>query len=114
MFYYGVFIFFIAFVIIAALNILTGVFVEQAMTIGKNDTHGHIMEEVDRERTLVKDFARLFFSIKGEKKIDTNATISLEEFEAYMQQHGRYSLFWAPQFGNRKAFLACSALQVKP
>merc|ERR1711978_626401 len=65
------------------------------MTVSKEDVHGHVMEEVDRERALVKDFARLFFAIKGKPShADAVAeSITCEEFESYMSQPVARALF---------------------
>lgn len=90
--YYATFLFFIAFIILAVLNILTGIFVENAMRAAAHDRDGHVMEEMDVEHGLVRNFTCIFVAILAQRDgscfveddWQSSGTITAEDFEEYM------------------------------
>jgi hypothetical protein len=85
--YYWIFIFYITFILLAVLNILTGIFVENAIAVSQKDFEGHIAEKVQREQEIADVFERLF------RAIDHNQDDELpyEEFTMHMNLPS----FWA-------------------
>jgi len=83
-FYYSLFLFFIAFVILALLNILTGLFVDRAMKGVAEDKDGMVLERLHSDRVLVTDLCRLFCGMTGED-LDGDSTISETRFINFLR-----------------------------
>jgi len=81
--YYGLFLFFIAFVILALLNILTGLFVDRAMRGVAEDKDGMAIEKLHSDRAVVADLCKIFCAMTGED-VDTSSTISQERFQQFL------------------------------
>merc|ERR1719487_1045274 len=73
--YYFTFIFFIAFVSLAVLNMLTGIFTEKAIRVASSDKAGVLLEHLQNEREMVEELCRTFLSISG-KDFNEHAKIS--------------------------------------
>jgi hypothetical protein len=58
--YFCLFLLFTAFVLLAVLNIMTGIFVDRAMRIASEDRDGMILEKLYHERKMVEDLTRTF------------------------------------------------------
>jgi hypothetical protein len=63
--YYVVFLVYIAFVLLAVLNMLTGLFVENALRATERDLEGRAEREMAKEISAVREFVRLFAHIVG-------------------------------------------------
>lgn len=76
----GLLLLYIAFAFFAAINVVTGVFVESAMRTSETDREYIIQEEMAAKELYVKKMQQLF------EEMDTNGlgTISLDEFEAHL------------------------------
>mmetsp|Transcript_91535 Transcript_91535/g.144652 ORF Transcript_91535/g.144652 Transcript_91535/m.144652 type:complete len:757 (-) Transcript_91535:32-2302(-) len=81
--YYSMFLFFIAFIILALLNILTGIFVDSAMKVTAEDKDGEAVAKLAAERSTVLDLAKLHCVLSG-KNVEDNGTITLDQFEICM------------------------------
>jgi len=79
--YYVVFIFYVGFSHFAVLNVLTGIFVENAIKISTNDRDEVILESLEQERQYAAEIKNLFH------RIDTNGsgTVSWEELEPQLE-----------------------------
>jgi len=82
-YYYALFLFFIVFVILALLNILTGIFVDRAFKAVADDKDGMALEKLHTDRAVVRDLCRLYCAMTGED-IDSPATISSDTFQLFM------------------------------
>lgn len=63
MHYYLLFLFYIAFLVFAVLNVLTGIFVDQALQIAQLDRDNVIKEEMEREKLFVRNLQKIFSTI---------------------------------------------------
>lgn len=81
--YYGLFLFFIAFVILALLNILTGLFVDRAMRGVAEDKDGMAIEKLHSDRAVVADLCKIFAAMTGQD-LDKECVVSEEQFKAFM------------------------------
>jgi len=84
--YYIVFLFFIAFILLAVLNILTGIFVDSAMRVSAEDADGQVALHVDSEHATIQDFGRLFSVISGGCP-SIKSSVSYEQFRDRMASH---------------------------
>ncbi len=53
--YFVLFLLFTAFILLAVLNIMTGIFVDRAIRISSEDRDGLILEKLHNERKMVED-----------------------------------------------------------
>mmetsp|Transcript_26840 Transcript_26840/g.61900 ORF Transcript_26840/g.61900 Transcript_26840/m.61900 type:complete len:689 (-) Transcript_26840:22-2088(-) len=74
---YGLFLFYIAFVTFAVLNVLTGIFVDAAMQVADLDREKVISAEIQKEQSVADDLRTLFHDIDADK----SGAITWEEFE---------------------------------
>jgi hypothetical protein len=81
--YYSLFLFFIAFIILALLNILTGIFVDRAMKASAEDKDGEAIALLKQEREIVSDLCRLHCVMSG-SHVGDNGTLSFQEFEKHI------------------------------
>lgn len=82
-FYYSLFLFFIIFVFLALLNILTGIFVDRAFKAVADDKDGMALEKLYTDRAVVADLCRLYCAMTGED-IDAPVSISSDTFHTFM------------------------------
>lgn len=82
-FYYGLFLFFIAFVLLALLNILTGLFVDRAMRGVAEDKDGMAISKLKADRKVVADLCRIFCAMTGED-IEKDCKITAEHFKEFV------------------------------
>jgi hypothetical protein len=80
----GIFVFFVAFSQVALMNILTGLFVEQAMKLAEPDREALFLEKRKAELRSVQELA----VICNDLDVDGNGYISEEEFLAQIQNVG--------------------------
>jgi len=73
------FIFFIAFVQICALNVVTGVFVDSAFQMAQRDREVAVQEHLDKRNSYVKELKQIFL----EADTDESGTLSWEEFKEH-------------------------------
>jgi len=87
--YYGLFLFYIAFVLFAFLNILTGIFVDGAIRASKGDMEGSILSRLEEERHLEAVLSGLF------SVMDTNhdGYLTFEEFNDHLQEGVHWAYF---------------------
>jgi hypothetical protein len=81
--YYCLFLFFIAFIILALLNILTGIFVDRAMKASAEDKDGEALTRLNEERDAVADLCRLHCVI-SKSEVEDKARITRQQFEDNM------------------------------
>jgi hypothetical protein len=81
------FLFFVAFVSLAILNMLTGIFTEKAIKVASSDKAGVLLEHLDSERELVEELIRTFLTMSQHSEehesmsdVHENATLSREVF----------------------------------
>lgn len=79
--YYIVFLFFVSFIIFAVLNILTGIFLEQAVKVSERDHSTIAHETKEQEQEDLHDLKSLF----REVDVDDSGTITLNEFTNSLQ-----------------------------
>merc|ERR1719265_1878038 len=79
--YYGLFLFYIAFLTFAVLNVLTGIFVDNAMQVKQRDRDNVIQEEMERERRYSNALRDIFAKIDADK----SGTLSWEEFKTSLK-----------------------------
>ncbi|CAK0814759.1 unnamed protein product [Prorocentrum cordatum] len=82
-FWYGnLFVLYVAIMVFGVLNVITGIFVECAVTKARADTDLSLQEEVDREKSMMMQLIQLF------RVMDANmsGTISHDEWEAFTRQ----------------------------
>lgn len=72
---------YIAFAVFAVLNVVTGVFVNEAMVMAGKDQELVIEEELSRTGSDVNEFIRMFH----EADADGSGTVSWEEFKGHME-----------------------------
>merc|ERR1719191_1318757 len=72
---------YIAFVVFAVLNVVTGVFVNDAMVVAGQDQELIIQEELSRTGSDVNEFIRMFH----EADADGSGTVSWEEFTSHIE-----------------------------
>lgn len=77
--YFWLFLFFVAFVLLAVLNILTGIFTEKAHKIYAADKAGVLLERLDSEREMVEELCRTFCMMSG-KDFHEHAILPKEQF----------------------------------
>merc|ERR1719482_582759 len=82
-FYYCLFLFFIAFIILALLNILTGIFVDRAMKASAEDKDGEAIAIVKEERIAVYDLCKLHCVMTG-NEVEDKQTLSLKQFQDHI------------------------------
>merc|ERR1719482_1807022 len=75
-FYYCLFLFFIAFIILALLNILTGIFVDRAMRATAEDKDGEAISKLEADREAVRDLCKLHCVISG-KAVEDKGKITM-------------------------------------
>jgi len=75
------FCFYVVFVVIGVLNVLTGIFVERACELSGLDKDLVIQSEMTRGETFLVEMKRIF----EEADADGSGTISWEEFKRYLQ-----------------------------
>merc|ERR1711971_556309 len=75
------------FILLAVLNILTGIFVESAIAVSRADFEGHIAEVVEQEQAIADVFQRLFNAID----YNHDDELPYEEFAMHMNLPS----FWA-------------------
>jgi hypothetical protein len=80
--YYVLFLLYVATLTFAILNILTGVFAEEAMKVRQGDQENVIYEEMNRDKSVVKDIGKLFARLDA----DGSGSISWDEFEGYLER----------------------------
>jgi len=81
-FYLLLFLFYIAFAVLALLNVVTGVFVDGALAKSQHDRDMVAEKEIQQKRAYVTNLREIF----EEADADESGSISREEFDAYM--HG--------------------------
>jgi len=79
--YYFLFLFYIALLSFAILNVLTGIFAEQATEVRKADQENIIHEEMERDQSCKKDIRRLFNEIDK----DRSGSVVWSEFTAFLE-----------------------------
>jgi len=79
--YAVLFVVFIAFIILAVMNVVTGVFVHSALESAQEDLNTVIQEEVKSESSAVYKLQRLF----TEADADGDGKLSLDDFHAYLE-----------------------------
>jgi len=80
--WYGmVYLFFILVSVLAVLNIITGIFVKEALEMASQDRDLQMQLELEENRFLLKKLKDLFEQIDD----DQGGTISLEEFQRHME-----------------------------
>jgi len=72
---------YIAFTVFAVLNVVTGVFVDQAMIMSRQDHELVIDEELSREGSDINEFIRMFH----EADADGNGNVSWDEFQSHIE-----------------------------
>lgn len=87
--YRVLFLMFIAFSLFAAVNVVTGVFVESAMRTSEEDRDFLIQEELQAREANLKSLHRLFL----EMDTSANGTISLQEFERHVTDERAMAYF---------------------
>mmetsp|Transcript_84080 Transcript_84080/g.246637 ORF Transcript_84080/g.246637 Transcript_84080/m.246637 type:complete len:705 (+) Transcript_84080:116-2230(+) len=81
MVYRWLYTFYIVFVVIGVLNVLTGIFVERACELSGMDKDLVIQTQMKRNETFLKEMKRIF----EEADADGSGTISWEEFKGYLE-----------------------------
>mmetsp|Transcript_85131 Transcript_85131/g.264489 ORF Transcript_85131/g.264489 Transcript_85131/m.264489 type:complete len:716 (-) Transcript_85131:608-2755(-) len=79
--YRWLFTFYIVFVVIGVLNVLTGIFVERACELSGLDKDLVIQTQMKRNETFLAEMKRIF----EEADADGSGTISWEEFKGYLE-----------------------------
>jgi len=82
LFYMLLFLVYIAFAVLALLNVVTGVFVDGALAKSQHDRHMVAEKEIQQKQAYVTNLREIF----EEADTDESGSISWEEFDAYM--HG--------------------------
>jgi len=81
MVYRCLYAFYVVFVVIGVLNVLTGIFVERACELSGMDKDLVIQTQMKRNETFLKEMKRIF----EEADSDGSGTISWEEFKGYLE-----------------------------
>lgn len=89
--YYILFLFYIAFIVFAVLNVLTGIFVDQAMQMAALDRDNVIHEALEREDSFARNMKELFSSVDK----DGSGQISWSEFKKHVNDKNVQSYFAA-------------------
>lgn len=99
-----VFFLYVLFATIAALNVITGIFVESAMQMSKLDQHFVIQEELNNKEKYVVAMHMLF----EEMDVTSDGCISLEEFEQHANDERAVAYFsaWDIDFNDAR-YLFC-------
>lgn len=80
--YFGmVFTVYILFTVMALLNVLTGIFVDNAMKATENDKDMVIQDEMERQSSYLNDVKQMF----READVDKSGDLSWEEFENHLE-----------------------------
>jgi len=79
--YRALYAFYIAFVVIGVLNVLTGIFVERACELSGLDRDLVIQTQLKRDETFLMEMQRIF----EEADADGSGSISWEEFKGYLE-----------------------------
>lgn len=87
--YSAFFLFFMLVLVLAVLNIITGIFVKEAMDMAHLDRDLQMQLELEENRFFLKKLKLLFERIDA----DGGGTMSLEEFEAHMESDELRVLF---------------------
>uniref|UniRef100_A0A7S0ZYP7 EF-hand domain-containing protein n=1 Tax=Noctiluca scintillans TaxID=2966 RepID=A0A7S0ZYP7_NOCSC len=87
--YSAFFLFFMLVLVLAVLNIITGIFVKEAMDMAHLDRDLQMQLELEENRYFLKKLKLLFERIDA----DGGGTMSLEEFEAHMESDELRVLF---------------------
>merc|ERR550532_3496428 len=77
--YYILFLFYIAFIVFAVLNLLTGIFVDQAMQMAALDRDNVIHEALEKEDSFARNMRDLFASVDA----DQSGQITWKEFNTH-------------------------------
>jgi len=64
--YYALFLFYIAFMLLAVLNIVTGVFVESAIQTSRSDVEGIIRSQIEADRNFEESISGLFYTLDSD------------------------------------------------
>lgn len=83
-FYFILFLFFISFIILALMNILTGIFVDRAMKASADDKDGEVLAKLTNDRSAVRDLCKLHCVI-SKKTVEDKATINATSFQEAMK-----------------------------
>jgi len=79
-FYVFLFLLFTAFMILAVMNIMTGIFCDRAIRYSAEDREGMMAEKLFYERKMVEDLTRLFCMISGNSVAESGA-LTKSQFE---------------------------------
>jgi len=79
--YRGLWSFYVVFVVIGVLNVLTGIFVERACELSGLDRDLVVQSEMKRNETFLVEMKRIF----EEADADHSGTITWQEFKKYME-----------------------------
>merc|ERR1712224_121899 len=86
------FILFISFTVLAMLNVITGVFCEQARENSAKDSENVLMEHIQKKETLTKDIIELFLELDK----DDTGTVSYAEFHSFLMDEDTKNHFELP------------------
>jgi len=87
--YYFLFLLYVAALTFAILNILTGIFADEAMKIREGDQDNVIYEEIRKNQTITKDIWKLFQTMDA----DHSGVITREEFKNHLQKRDVKAFF---------------------
>uniref|UniRef100_A0A7S0AQT2 EF-hand domain-containing protein n=1 Tax=Pyrodinium bahamense TaxID=73915 RepID=A0A7S0AQT2_9DINO len=93
MVYRLLFSFYIVFVVIGVLNVLTGIFVERACEMSGLDRDLVIQTQLKRDETFLTEMTRIF----QEADADGSGTVTWEEFKGYLENDRVKAYFTAQQ-----------------
>jgi len=89
--YYGLFLFYICFIVFAVLNVLTGIFVDQAMQMAKLDRDNVIQEALSKEENFARNMRDVFAIVDK----DGSDMITWSEFKKHINDQRVQSYFAA-------------------
>jgi len=88
-FYYGFFLFYVAFMFLAVMNVVTGIFVDTAIQASRTDVEGIIRSQVEEERRFEECLAGLFVAMDT----DGDGILTCEEFCSHLHEGAHYAFF---------------------
>jgi len=85
--YYGFFLFFIAFAFVAVLNVVTGIFVNDAIQASQSDAQESILAQIEEERQF-EETLRVLFTVMD---TDADGNLTLEEFCEHLKDGAHWA-----------------------
>jgi len=89
--YYAFFLLYIAFIVFAVMNVLTGIFVDQAIRLAALDRDNVIQEALEKEAAFARNMQELFATVDS----DINHKITWHEFKKHINDPKVQSYFAA-------------------